>query len=991
MKLSSRDWLMPVLLVLIASSAQAVWVPSHGPDGLIASDGTASDGSAQYTPQYWIAIGQETQSSPVEADISRPITSQDDPGTPEDETSYGDPVWLTEFRAAVDAGHLTLWTPPTTPFWCSGQLIYVNVQGHYRSALDTDSDGLRDDVDPFPADFHNNNTYWDGATATMIDGQMMVMISDGMWCSIVPDGVNYFVSNISAENSDGDTLPDVIDPYPTDSTNNSFYFPGGRAVINGITYLFRAQWCAGNGSSSHQVTCIVSATGATVDVPDPLYDAFTAETSGKVVLHWDGGTIWMDGVQSTFPPVNYYSSNIAELIDSTVDGTPDQYLGTDGATHPPRGVLMDGSPDFSVDSDGDSLPDEIDPYPWDSWNNSYFTWNGGSGYWIDGQPWSFGYMSVPGNGDANADGIGGDDSDGDSIPDVFDPYPVDSNNNCTFWTGGTFFINNVSETIPGRWIRADTAQVDTDSDQIPDSIDPYPGDSFNTPPPPDPATQPTYFWVGGVFILDGASFTWNAGDYPGSWSDSDNDNLPDPFDPYPYDTMNGNIWWSGGSFTIDGNSSYFESRLISSNSADFDIDGLPDQIDPYPSDSSNAAPVPPPPPVYSEWWSAANFVIDGVLTEIPSTGLYSLYDSDGDTIPNEIDPYPWDSSNNTANWTDGDTLRWIANAEVDLPDFYTRSDLYDGGDADNDGLPNSVDPFPNDGWNDNHYIYPPATTTLLVNNLPKQFEPTRYNGFWNDFDQDGIPDPADPYPSDQYNLNDTDSDGIPDWAEALYPAVLDRFNPNDAAQTRADGITYFTAYYYWMFPLDEPLQATWDLDGDGMSDIYELLNGLNPWDYTDALDCPAQDFVFNFQKASLGRSPLAVVTDSEFLTLSDGWPRSSMISGAGNTSWQTGAWDQDWDGDGLSNGDEVFVFETNAQYPTSYSEQTDLYAVVIEAALTNGVSATTLMNIGSMVQAYQASQSGGINGWPGGVPTSGGTGGSNTDPDDGDGETCTAP
>ena len=489
MNLSCYNRALALFGILIASSAQAVWVPSHGPDGQVAPDGTAGDGSASYVPQYWIAVGQESQADPLEANTSRPMVIADNPETLEDETTYGEPLWLQQFRAAVDNNQLSVWTHPTYSFWCNGELTYLHVQGrYYHSTTDTDGDGIPDDVDPYRADINNNNVYWDGTVATMIDGQMMILLADGTWCSSLPDGASYFSANISASNSDGDSLPDAIDPYPTDGTNNSFNFPGGRTVINGVTHLFRAQWVSGNGSSTHNLTCTVSATGAVIDLPDPLYDAFLIETAGKTVLHWDGGTLWMDGAQSTFPAVNFYSSTIAELIDSAEDSDelPDQYLGTDGAIHLPRGLLADGSPDFSVDSDGDTLPDEIDPYQWDPWNNSYFTWNGRSGFWIDGQPQSFGFMSVPGNGDFNGDGTAGDESDGDSIPDVFDPYPSDSTNNSYFWTGGTFSINSVSETLAGRWIRADTAQVDGDGDGIPDSVDPYPNNSSNSPPPPDP-------------------------------------------------------------------------------------------------------------------------------------------------------------------------------------------------------------------------------------------------------------------------------------------------------------------------------------------------------------------------------------------------------------------------------------------------------------------------------------------------------------------------
>jgi hypothetical protein len=72
------------------------------------------------------------------------------------------------------------------------------------------------------------------------------------------------------------------------------------------------------------------------------------------------------------------------------------------------------------------------------------------------------------------------DSDGDGIPDDFDPYPGDPNNNTVWWPGGTFTIDNQSVTFTARYCAANTP--DNDGDGLPDFLDPYPYDAGNNNP-----------------------------------------------------------------------------------------------------------------------------------------------------------------------------------------------------------------------------------------------------------------------------------------------------------------------------------------------------------------------------------------------------------------------------------------------------------------------------------------------------------------------------
>src|SRR5262249_50378499 len=137
--------------------------------------------------------------------------------------------------------------------------------------------------------------------------------------------------------------------------------------------------------------------------------------------------------------------------------------------------------------------------------------------------------------------------------------------------------------------------------------------------------------------------------------------------------------------------------------------------------------------------------------------------------------------------------------------------------------------------------------TLKINNQDFPFTPTVYGGVWKDTDGDGIPDVADPLPADSTNGNDSDGDGIPDKVELLY-----HLNPNDASDAaivRVDFITNLQAYQNGL-PLNaDPLSPTLDTDGDWMTDIYEIVNGLNRLDPMDRIDAPMGDYVFNYEKA----------------------------------------------------------------------------------------------------------------------------------------------
>ena len=109
-----------------------------------------------------------------------------------------------------------------------------------------------------------------------------------------------------------------------------------------------------------------------------------------------------------------------------------------------------------------------------------------------------------------------------------------------------------------------------------------------------------------------------AGDYPGSWSDSDGDNIPDSVDPYPYDSNNGNsstFHWDGGEFYVDGGVVTYAAGDYAGPadgaSHDIDGDGIPDAVDTFKYDGANN----------TFYWAGATCYVKGVLTEF-LPGLY---------------------------------------------------------------------------------------------------------------------------------------------------------------------------------------------------------------------------------------------------------------------------------------------------------------------------------------------------------------------------------
>jgi hypothetical protein len=433
--------------------------------------------------------------------------------------------------------------------------------------------------------------------------------------------------------------------------------------------------------------------------------------------------------------------------------------------------------------------------------------------------------------------------------------------------------------------------------------------------------------------------------YGGFWVDSDGDGIPDVADPYPNDSNNNSVWWNGGTFLVDGVWVTMEGCYHAASAGDSDYDGIPDDLDPYPSDPANN----------SAWWYGGDFLVNGTMVHL--SGQYhraDAADSDGDSIPDDIDPQVG-TNNDGYYWPGGNFLidsQWTNLGGGSYPGSWS--------DIDGDGIPDPADPYPNDPYNNTYFTW--GGLTYIIDDVPHYFSVATYAGLFVDTDNDGIPDVADPYPNDPTNHSDLDGDGVPDYIEIAYgfnSSTVDTLRNIGGAQ---DGLTWRQAYQNGL--LDTLLDPNLDSDSDGMTDFYEITHGLDRFNPLDALGTPAGDYVFNVEKATQGLDLNTPVDPSNYTAVT-GRDLATVL--AHNDPNKSNA-ENDWDGDGVANADEVLVFHMDARDPGSVPD-----SLALRDAILNGQvrTTTTLLNF-----SWLAMQSGG---------NSGNTGGTASD-HDGDGQ-----
>ncbi|EDY15975.1 hypothetical protein CfE428DRAFT_6494 [Chthoniobacter flavus Ellin428] len=584
-------------------------------------------------------------------------------------------------------------------------------------------------------------------------------------------------------------------------------------------------------------------------------------------------------------------------------------------------------------------------------------WWGGGTWYIDGQ-------SVTLLPQYHVAGVG--DSDGDGVPDDLDPYPNDANNNTVYWPGGVYMIDNVAVSFSPIYAQAGMLP-DSDGDGIPDSVDPYPNDPNNgngTGGGGD--TGGTFTWNGGDFWIDGMVQHFSGGTYNGSGTDSDGDGIPDVLDPYPNDASNNTAWWQGGNFMVDGNLTTFAGQYHRADSGDADTDGIPDDLDPYPNDPTNN----------SYWWAGGWYQVNGSSLFFPPQWLAGNgTDSDGDGIPDVVDPYPNDATNGTgnngtANWWAGGTF--LVNGQYS---WYPGQYYYGATtDSDGDGIPDVLDPYPSDLWNNTYFTWNGGT--YLVNGSWMTFPSATYGGLWSDRDGDGIPDVADPYPDDANNNNPVISNNPCSCGHSNCPGSACSGTSGSPENCTCNNVpppvcscghaTCPGAACSWV---NDPANCACvdpltdnsgpDTDGDGMSDSYEIANGLDPNNPADAANAPMGDLVFNVEKAQHGLAIDTVVSAADYASIT-GHPLVDYFVDPSKSVAE-----QDWDGNGISNIDELLVFHTDPRDP--YSKPTD--DQIKQALLEGKCSLTTRANYFWLLDGSQVQVGGGFYGDGAGLPT----------------------
>jgi hypothetical protein len=537
---------------------------------------------------------------------------------------------------------------------------YDSGNGYVPSEPDADGDGIPDSSDPSPWDYYNfsaaNGVSWQADARGDADG-------DGISNFYDQFPYDYYNGNVPVSDMDGDGIPDAEDPAPSDPTNLS-------PINGGLWYTAALADADGDGNPNFTDPWPYDPTNGNLP---PEWNSPTADTDGDGIPNAQDPALADPLNFSIYNGTSWYAAAIGDVDNDGIPNFRDE--------HP---YDYDGGSYAGPDADGDGIPDVSDPYPNDPNNGA-----GGTGGGGDPQP-------EP-------------DTDGDGRPDSQDPYPNDPYDNADFDHDGIPDVSDPARSDPNNlspfngyeWfdtVRGDAdgdgilnfwdlepygpPPVDTDGDGLLDSIDPAPADPYN---------YSSY-----------NKTNWSAD----ALGDTDGDGIPNFFDTWPYDSLNG--------------------------TGDADMDGIPDAADPVPTDSFNYS------PYNYQGWDGLSLLgdadNDGILNyfdaypDDPYNGLPPGGDADLDGIPNEQDPDP----RKDANLSPYNGIDWGRYVFEDL-DGDGTANYWDyspyGDDRDRDGIRDDLDPAPNDGTNYSE-----------IN------QRAWYDGALNDNDLDGTPNFYDPDP-----------------------------------------------------------------------------------------------------------------------------------------------------------------------------------------------------------------------------------------------------
>lgn len=288
--------------------------------------------------------------------------------------------------------------------------------------------------------------------------------------------------------------------------------------------------------------------------------------------------------------------------------------------------------------------------------------------------------------------------------------------------------------------------------------------------------------------------------------------------------------------------------------------------------------------------------------------MISKFDSDVDGLPDESDPAPYDSD--LDNDMDCDYTELVLGLNV------TDSDTDDDLMGDGFELIYGFDPKRNDSNMNNELdgLEDPDSDGL------RNYEEWTYktNPSKNDTDGDKIIDFDEVNGTLGFQTSpisyDTDNDGLPDKWE-----IDNGFNPLDPSDALLDddddGLTLFGEYIY------KTNYTNKDTDRDLMYDGYEVYYGLNPLDSSDASADDDNDGLINIREFALGTDPTKNDTDSD--KMPDGWEWRYGLNPLDPSDNST-----DLDDDGLIN---VFEYgnKTNPRKPdTDDDGMPDLWEII---------------------------------------------------------------
>jgi len=609
---------------------------------------------------------------------------------------------------------------------------------------DSDYDGEDDGLDVWPTDSsraHDGDV--DGLSDEWESAHGLDPFTNDGSADFDMDGLNNLQEYIAKTNpanddSDHDQVLDGNDSWPTDrlyyEDTDSDGMPDRFEILNSPPF-----------KSAPPYLDYMNAADAGFDMDgDSLTNLqeFTAKTNWAE-MDTDGDFFNDDLDVAPFNP--------AYTVDTDGDGLPDEYemekglnpnfveplydqdMDSDGLNNLQEYQLGTEPTYFcgcpAYDSDDDGVMDGEDRYPVNPLYQSDVDFNGISDAWQD----------------MNSIGDAFDDPDGDGLTNLYE------------------FLKGTNP-----W------EMDSDQDDEPDGYDFWPTDSFrahdwdqdNIPDeweeahgiPNFPSPQPLFDDEDGDGLYDWQEY--ESGSNPNKM-DSDGDLVNDGDDPWPMDRR------------------YAE---------DSDEDGLPDLFE-----WLNSAPVKTSPP-YLDYMDAGD----------------AAFDSDGDNLSN-LQEFKAGS-----NWTEMDTDMDGIDDDVDVAPLNPAYTM----DMDMDGLPDEyemekgLDPNDPEVFSWNFDMDGDGLSNLREYQLGTN--PTNYNCGCDsmDTDGDGWQDALDAYPLDSENWNNTDGDGIPSSWEQQHGTNV--WSNDGAGDVDVDGLTNL---YEYLAKTDPQVE---DSDGDGVLDSMDV-------------------------------------------------------------------------------------------------------------------------------------------------------------------------